>query len=104
MSEADKKTIITQFNEQFSQLSAVSAGTIESGTQSILDYAGKAKELDFINEVKAAFDALKTTGHKPLSALEEVMKKIDKVQVTVDGLPNEKKLGERVVIKETKKK
>ena len=99
MSEADKKTIITQFNEQFSQLSAVSAGTIESGTQSILDYAGKAKELDFINEVKAAFDALKTTGHKPLSALEEVMKKIDKVQVTVDGLPNEKKLGERVVIK-----
>ena len=97
--EEDKKSIISKFHQSYSQYSSTSASIINDNIKMIEDFTQSSKELKFVETLSESFELLKSSEQKTLSVLEDILKKIDRVQMSADGIVEEKRLGSKIIIK-----
>jgi dynein heavy chain 2 len=62
-------------------------------------YMDDPRDIDYVLKLKQMQDYLKGKENKPLNALEEIIRKVDKVQVQVDCLSDERSVSNKVTFR-----
>ena len=96
---AEKKNLSSKVKETFEALSAPVAGAIGASIQQLRLFLEKDRDFQPVVPLKTFMDALKDGKVKSLSNLEEILKKIDRIQLEVDGLSDERRVGPSVIVK-----
>lgn len=99
ISETDKKDTIKALNAVFTAFSKPTNSLIDSRSTLLDSYLKQPQDMLYILDLKIISDSLKSNESKSLAMLEELLKKVEKIQLNVDCLREEKTLASNIVLK-----
>lgn len=99
IAEEDKKDTVKALNAVFMAYSKPTNSLIETRTSILANYLKEPQDMMYVRDIKKIGDSLKSNENKSLSSLEELLKKVEKIQLNVDCLRDEKVLAPSITLK-----
>jgi dynein heavy chain 2 len=99
LSEEDKKDTIKALNAVFLGFSRQTNSMIKQNIELIENYLKKPQDMSYILDIKPLSESLKTSDSKTLAMLEDILKKVEKIQMNVDCLRDQKALGNNLILR-----
>lgn len=94
----DKKDTVKALNAVFMAFSKPITAMIKKKADMLDQYMKKPQDMDYVLELKPVSDSLKSSDNKTLHGLEEILKKVEKIQMNVDCLKDQKVLCKGIVL------
>ena len=99
LADTSKKDIISILNELWRDLQVIGVNIIQQNISGLTNYLAQPKDCDFVRGLKDIQSVLSQPGHKSLHTLEEILKKLEKIQLSADSLRDERKVGNKVQLR-----
>jgi dynein heavy chain 2 len=97
--ESDRKQVVKTLHDKDKVSSKQAFEVIKEVVKKVKTYMDDPREIEYVNKLKQMQDFLKGKETKQLNALEEIIRKVDKIQVQVDCLPDERTISNKVSFK-----
>ena len=96
--EVDKKDTIKALNAVFAAFSKPISAMIKKKSVILSQYLSQPQDMSYIIALKPLSDSLKSSEPKTLPGLEEILKKVESIQMNVDCLKDHKVLCKGLIL------